>query len=181
MRVTFWTSCCWLATLHVNHHSLILNLGSESVKVEACCVIALFIAKWRNSGMCSPLLVVTKYILLVNLFPRCTLNSKRCLCVCVRSACVLQCVSLESPVGELLLSGCEKGVHTITIQETGHGYHIPHTITVATETTRGYHHHQGNIVPLRHCAITIIVVASRDKIVILPGAESKFRFRKPLQ
>ncbi|XP_026785714.3 methylated-DNA--protein-cysteine methyltransferase [Pangasianodon hypophthalmus] len=38
-----------------------------------------------------------------------------------RNACVLQCVSLESPVGELLLSGCEKGVHTITIAvETKH-------------------------------------------------------------
>ncbi|KAG7316979.1 hypothetical protein KOW79_019277 [Hemibagrus wyckioides] len=31
------------------------------------------------------------------------------------NACVLQCVSLESPVGKLLLSGCEKGIHTITI------------------------------------------------------------------
>ncbi|KAL6478477.1 hypothetical protein MHYP_G00143120 [Metynnis hypsauchen] len=32
-----------------------------------------------------------------------------------RTACMLQSVSLQSPVGELLLSGCEKGVHTITI------------------------------------------------------------------
>ncbi|KAM9494316.1 methylated-DNA--protein-cysteine methyltransferase-like [Clarias gariepinus] len=32
------------------------------------------------------------------------------------SECVLQCVSVESPVGELLLSGCEKGLHTITIE-----------------------------------------------------------------
>ncbi|XP_066529498.1 methylated-DNA--protein-cysteine methyltransferase isoform X3 [Hoplias malabaricus] len=31
------------------------------------------------------------------------------------TTCVLQCVSLQSPVGELLLHGCEKGVHTITI------------------------------------------------------------------
>uniref|UniRef100_A0A4W4H9G2 Methylated-DNA--protein-cysteine methyltransferase n=1 Tax=Electrophorus electricus TaxID=8005 RepID=A0A4W4H9G2_ELEEL len=29
--------------------------------------------------------------------------------------CVLQSVSLQSPVGELQVSGCEKGVHTITI------------------------------------------------------------------
>ncbi|GAA6099127.1 methylated-DNA--protein-cysteine methyltransferase [Tachysurus ichikawai] len=38
-----------------------------------------------------------------------------------RNACVLQSVCLESPVGELLLSGCEKGIHTITItMETEH-------------------------------------------------------------
>ncbi|XP_060798092.1 methylated-DNA--protein-cysteine methyltransferase isoform X2 [Neoarius graeffei] len=39
-----------------------------------------------------------------------------------RNECVLQCVSLKSPVGELLLSGCERGVHAITItMETEHG------------------------------------------------------------
>ncbi|XP_076834573.1 methylated-DNA--protein-cysteine methyltransferase [Brachyhypopomus gauderio] len=32
-----------------------------------------------------------------------------------REPCVLQSVSLWSPVGELQVSGCEKGVHTITI------------------------------------------------------------------
>ncbi|KAF4074059.1 hypothetical protein AMELA_G00250310 [Ameiurus melas] len=38
-----------------------------------------------------------------------------------RNECVLQCVAMESPVGELLLSGCDKGVHTITItMETEH-------------------------------------------------------------
>ncbi|KAI5091662.1 methylated-DNA--protein-cysteine methyltransferase isoform 2, partial [Silurus meridionalis] len=40
----------------------------------------------------------------------------------VRNPCVLQCVTLESPVGELLLSGCEKGIHTITFsKDTEHG------------------------------------------------------------
>uniref|UniRef100_A0A3B1IEX0 Methylated-DNA--protein-cysteine methyltransferase n=1 Tax=Astyanax mexicanus TaxID=7994 RepID=A0A3B1IEX0_ASTMX len=38
-----------------------------------------------------------------------------CVCVCVSSECVLQCVPLQSPIGELQLSGCEKGVHSITI------------------------------------------------------------------
>ncbi|XP_062868911.1 methylated-DNA--protein-cysteine methyltransferase isoform X2 [Trichomycterus rosablanca] len=37
------------------------------------------------------------------------------------SECALQSVCLESPVGELQLSGCEKGIHTITINiETEH-------------------------------------------------------------
>lgn len=31
-------------------------------------------------------------------------------------SCVLREVTLSSPVGEILLSGCEKGVHTINIK-----------------------------------------------------------------
>lgn len=63
------------------------------------------------------------------------------MCLCVRNECVLQCMSLESPVGKLLLSACEKGVHTITIAiETEHRYHTLHSVTVAMETTRGVYH-----------------------------------------
>ncbi|XP_072546284.1 methylated-DNA--protein-cysteine methyltransferase isoform X2 [Salminus brasiliensis] len=37
------------------------------------------------------------------------------------SKCVLQSVFLQSPIGQLQLSGCEKGIHTVTItKETEH-------------------------------------------------------------
>lgn len=43
--------------------------------------------------------------------------------LCVSSVCVLQSVCLQSPVGQLQMSGCEKGIHTITINmDTAHGY-----------------------------------------------------------